>query len=84
MSHKLVEQLFERAEIDKQDSDLAYFFAVLLAGEALAKTIVLGMLAAINDDTKRNRYRLTHRLVRSNGLGDWSNVIDDVLSNYLK
>ena len=80
MPHKLLEQLFERGEIDKQDSDFAYFWMLLLTGEAVAKTIVLGMLAAINDDTQRNRYRLEYKLVRANGLGEWSDAIEDVLN----
>ena len=41
---------------------------------------MLGMLAAIDEDTQRNRYGLVYKLVRANGLGDWSNVIEDALS----
>ena len=80
MQHRLIVQLFNRAEIDKSDSDFAYFFALLLAAEAMAKTVILGMLAALDEDTESNRYRLLHKLVRSNGLGDWSDVIQDALS----
>ena len=80
MSHKLMAQLFERAETDKSESDFTYFFSLLLASEAIAKTIVLGMLAALDDDTEANRYRLTHQLVRANGLGDWSDALLDALS----
>ena len=80
MSHKLIEQLFDRAENDRHESDFTYFFALLLAAEAMAKTIVLSTLAAIDDDTESNRYRLTYQLVRANGLGDWSDAIEDALS----
>ena len=80
MSNRLIERLFERAENDKNDSDFAYFFALLLAAEALAKTAVLGVLAAIEDDTESNRYRLTYQLVRADGLGDWGEAIEDALS----
>ena len=38
------------------------------------------MLSGINDDTQRNRYRLLYQLVRANGLGDWTDVIEDALS----
>ena len=41
--------------------------------------MVLGMVASIADDKERNRYRLEHRLVRSDGLGDWGKVIEDAL-----
>lgn len=80
MNHKLIAQLFERAETDKSESDFTYFFALLLASEAIAKTVTLGILAALNDDTEANRYRLEHRLVRANGLGDWGDMIQDALS----
>ena len=80
MQHKLIAQVLERAENDKDESDFAYFFALLLASEAIAKIIVLGMLAALDDDTESNRYRVVHKLVRANGLGDWSDALQDVLS----
>ena len=79
MNHKLIHQLFNRVEIDKSESDFTYFFALLLSSEAIAKTIVLGMLSAVEDDTEANRYRLVHKLVRTNGLGDWSASIEDML-----
>ncbi len=79
MKHIAIEQVLERAERAKSDSDYTYFFALLFAAEALAKTIVLGMVASIADDKDRNRYRLEHQLVRSDGLGDWGKVIEDAV-----
>ena len=79
MKHIAIDQVLERAERAKSDSDYTYFFALLFAAEALAKTIVLGMVACITDDKDRNRYRLEHQLVRSEGLGDWGKVIEDAL-----
>ena len=80
MKHCAIEQVLQRAENDKSDSDFTYFFSLLLAGEALAKTVILGMTSAIADDKDRNRYRLEHSLVRSDGLGDWGRTIEDLLS----
>ena len=80
MKHCAIEQVLQRAENDKLDSDFTYFFSLLLAGEALAKTVILGMTSAIADDKDRNRYRLEHSLVRSDGLGDWGRAMEDVLS----
>ena len=79
MKHIAIEQVLERAERAKSDSDYTYFFALLFAAETLAKTMVLGMVASIADDKERNRYRLEHQLVRSDGLGDWGKVIEDAL-----
>ena len=80
MKHLAIEQVLERAERAKSDSDFTYFFSLLLAAEALAKTIVLGIVASISDDKDRNRYRLEHQLVRSDGLGDWGRVLEDALT----
>ena len=80
MKHIAIEQVLERAERAKSDSDFTYFFSLLSAAEALAKTIVLGMVASIDEDKDRNRYRLEHQLVRSDGLGDWGKVIEDALT----
>jgi len=63
MKHIAIEQVLERAERAKFDSDYTYFFALLFAAEAIAKTMVLGMVASIADDKDRNRYRLEHQLV---------------------
>jgi hypothetical protein len=79
MKHIAIEQVLDRAERAKSDSDYTYFFALLYAAEALAKTIVLGMVASISDDKDRNRYRLEHQLVRADGLGDWGRAIEDAL-----
>src|SRR3989338_56048 len=79
MKHCAIEQILQRVESGKQDSDFTYFFDLLLAGEALAKTVILGMISAIADDKDRNRYRLEHKLVRSAGIGDWADVLDEVL-----
>jgi hypothetical protein len=79
MKHIAIEQVLERAERAKSDSDYTYFFALLFTAEALAKTMVLGMIASIADDKDRNRYRLEHQLVRSDGLGDWGKVMEDAL-----
>jgi hypothetical protein len=80
MSHHAVEQMLDRAEKSKTDSDFTYFHTLLLAAEAIAKLVVLGVVAAISDDKDRNRYRLEHRLVRSDGLGDWTVVLEDALT----
>lgn len=80
MKHAAIDQVLARAEGAKSDSDFTHFFSLLLAAEALAKTTILGIVSAVADDTARNRYRLEHQLVRSDGLGDWGRVIEDALT----
>ena len=78
--HRAIDQILKRVRDAKDDSDFNYFFSLLIAGEALFKTVTLGMIAALEDDKDRNRYRLEHTLVRADGLGDWGRVLEDALS----
>ena len=80
MKHVAIDQVISRAENAKSDSDFTYFFDLLLAAEALTKTIVLGMISAIGNDKDRNRYRLEHQLARASGLGEWGTAIEDALA----
>ena len=80
MRHIAIDQVLQRAERAKTDSDFTYFFSLLLATEALAKTVVLGSIAAIGDDKDRNRYRLEHQVVRAEGIGDWGKALEDALT----
>jgi GTPase SAR1 family protein len=78
--HRVMDQVMQRVRDAKADSDLSYFFSLLLAGEALFKTVTLGMIAALEDDKDRNRYRLEHALARADGLGEWGRALEDALS----
>jgi hypothetical protein len=80
MTHRAIDQVMQRVQDSKSDSDFSYFFSLLLAGEALFKTITLGMLAALEDDKDRNRYRLEYALARADGLGDWGRALEDAVS----
>jgi hypothetical protein len=74
-----IERMIERLESTKSDSDLAYFYDLLLLGEQITKTITLFLVACINEDNERTKYRYEHFLVRASAIGDFSKTIDDVL-----
>lgn len=74
-----VKRMIERIESTKGDSDLAYFYDLLLLGELLTKTITLFLVASINEDKERTKYRHEHFLVRASAIGDFSKTIDDIL-----
>jgi hypothetical protein len=76
----VINKIKERLESSKNDSDTAYFMDLMLAGEQLTKLVTLGLLACITDDSKRHRYSQEHRLLRADGIGEWSSVIDEVLA----
>ena len=73
-------KMIERLESSKDESDTAYFNDLLLLGEMLTKTVVSSLVGGITDDKDRNRYRQLHKLVRADGIGEWSTVLEEVLN----
>ncbi len=69
-----------RLDSSKNDSDLAYFYDLLLLGESLTKIINLFLVASIIDDNERTRYRQEYNLVRANAIGDFARSIDEILT----
>jgi uncharacterized protein YwbE len=80
MSFKPFDLMSNRLESYKNDSDLAYFYELLILGELLTKTINLFLVASINDDNDRTRYRQEYSLVRANAIGDFVKSIDEILT----
>jgi hypothetical protein len=72
--------MWERFELSLRDSDAAAFFDLMCLGELLMKTTVLGLVAALESDKDRHQYRLLHRLVRTDGIGEWDQVLQEVLT----
>ena len=79
MSFLPFERIASRIAIDRSDSDIALFYSLLFYGEMLTKTVVLGMIASLVEERERTKYRLLYRIVRSDGIGDWATVLNDVL-----
>jgi hypothetical protein len=75
-----LDRMQQRLDLARNDSDAHLFQVLLYAGEMLTKMIVSGLVAALEDDRERHRYRLCHRLVRANGVGEWSDFLDDLLT----
>lgn len=75
-----ITQMVDRVEQDGTDSDIARFYSLLFLGEVVTKAVVLGTAAGIEDDRDRRRYAIHHRLVRSDGLGDWCSALDEILT----
>jgi hypothetical protein len=81
MAHKLIDDVMKRAVESKSESDFTYLFSLLLAAEALVKTTTLGLLAAVEDNRDHSRYRLEQTLVKSDGIGAWGQVLDEILAS---
>jgi len=76
---KPITDLWNRVEIAKQDSDTAAFMSLLYLGEALLKTVTAATTASLDEDIDRHRYRLVHRLIRADGVGEWLSSLEDSL-----
>lgn len=75
-----VERMRERTRLARDESDTSYFFDLLYMGEMLLKIVVADLVAAIDDDRDHNRYALEFRLARADGVGEWADVLDEVLT----
>ncbi|WDL98480.1 NB-ARC domain-containing protein [Alicyclobacillus sp. ALC3] len=74
-----LKRMFDRIEIARSDSDSTFFMELLYCGEMITKLVGLGLIAAIENDRNRDKYRHLYSLVRSDGIGEWARTIDEVL-----
>ena len=75
-----IKLMVDRIKKAKEESDTTYFYDLMLMGELVTKIIVSALVGGVIDDKNRNRYRQLHRLVRADGLGEWSTVLDEITS----
>lgn len=71
-----IQRVLRRVDLEREDSDISLFHALLYLGEAILKTVVLSAVACVDDDEQR--YRQAHALVRADGLGVWTDVLFEV------
>ena len=75
----LFERIETRVALDKEDGDHAYFHALSLKFEYVAKIVTAGIVACAGEDVDRQRYSLEHRLVRADSLGTWMEILHAAL-----
>ena len=75
----LFEGIDRRIELDREDSDSAYFHALTLKLEYLTKLVTAGVLACVGDDLDRHRYSVEHTLVRADSIGEWVRALNTIL-----
>lgn len=73
-------KMIERNVIAREESDTTYFYDLLVLGEFLSKTIIASIVSGLTEEKDRNKYRLLHRLVRADGIGEWSAVLEEALN----
>ena len=74
------DRMWEHIEIQKELSDAAYFNALMYMGEMFTKFTVAAMVSAVNEGRERHQYQLRSPLVRADGIGTWSQILDKVLT----
>ena len=72
--------IMDRVEKGRSDSDTTFFMDLLYAGEMVQKLTVSALVSAMVSETEGHKYRIIHRLVRADGIGEWSQSLDDVLT----
>lgn len=82
-----LKQMILRAGASKEESDTAYFYDLMTIGEMVTKFVTLFLVASIEDDVERTRYRYEYKIVRSDGIGEYADIITDIATgsaaNYL-
>ncbi len=80
MENQLLQKVWDRIELDKQDSEITYFNSLMYLGEVLTKATCLFMLSGLGESQKNYKYTQLYKLVRANGIGDWSSSLDELLT----
>ncbi len=80
MEFRPFDRMWENVEIQSDISDAAYFNALMYMGEMLTKFTVAAMVSAVDDGRERHQYQLRYPLVRADGIGTWSQILDKLLT----
>lgn len=67
----LFNRMQDRLAFDRQEGDIAYFYALLSQLEYLTKLVVSGVVACLGEDADRSRYSVEYSLVRADSIGEW-------------
>lgn len=76
----LLDRMWDRIENTRSEGDTALFYDLMIFGELVTKLVVLALLSAVKETRERHGYRLQHRLVHANGIGEWVTVLEELLT----
>lgn len=76
----LRQKIRDRTAFDRQEGDIAFFYALMVEIEYLTKLVVAGVVSCLGDDADRNRYSLEYKLVRADSIGDWVSTLQAALT----
>ena len=81
MDFKPINNIQNRLEASKEESDISYFYDLIGYAEMVVKFTALFLVSNIEEDVDRTRYRYEYRLVRADGIGDFSQVITEIITS---
>ena len=76
----ILERQYKRLEHDKESSDTDYFNSLLLCGEMILKLGCSFLVTAMDETKEKYSYRIKYKLVHADGLGEWTQAIEEILS----
>ncbi len=80
MQFRPIDKMWERISITREDSDASLFLDLLYFGEMITKLITASIIACIEDEKDKHRYRLSYNLVHASSLGAWEAALFDALN----
>ena len=81
MNFKPINNMQSRLEASRDESDISFFYDLIGYAEMVVKFTALFLVSNIEDDVDRTRYRYEYRLVRADGIGDFSQVITEIITS---
>lgn len=82
----LIDKMIDRALNYKNESDMDYFLNLMYLGEMLTKYTSVSIISGLINDSNRTKYSHFCQIVRADGIGEWSRILDEILigpSNHL-
>lgn len=75
-----LDRILERVTHNGMESDTTRFWELTYAGEFIVRLTTAIAISCVNDSRDRDRYGLEYRLVRADGIGEWVQSLEQVLT----
>lgn len=80
MELKPLALMVERVYRNGEESDTTLVTELLYLGEFITKIVTSLFVAALDANADQDQYRVLHRLVRADGIGEWVSALEELLS----
>jgi tetratricopeptide (TPR) repeat protein len=80
MEFEPLKRAFHNLEISKEISESSYFLNLTYTGEMIVKLSTLSLVAFVEEDKDNHKYKLLCDIVKSDGLGDWFKILNEIFT----